>query len=446
MHVLHVLHFTSLHYIELRHAYRLFVFQGKFSDVSGRKKTLITSLIFTGLSYFLVGQSNSLALLALTRIPVGIFKQTQGLCKVSLADITPSIERPKVFGYFNSLASAGFIVGPLIGGHIGMRESGFTMVMTLQSIGFISMAAFAWLFLDVPDNSDISREEIIPKRKTSDRDEEINKDSTENGFKATHHFKSAVKEESKMDSGEKNGSHIDNSWKDDKSTVKRRNITRDNKELELKEETTSSKQQKDSPTRFHRLLIRIGKMLSIESLDSIVDLLLLRFILGFAMIIFRSNFTTMLEFRYQTTPKTNGYILSFNGMISGLSGTLVGYIMPLYNHNDAKAILHFSALITCALFCITFSPDLWVLVCLLMPLSFSTSICRVCVSNVTLKRCKQNEKGVILGVGNSMISFARMLSPLLAGVAQEYSVYGPGTLSIGICSIAVIIAGYVSNY
>lgn len=418
-------------------------FQGKFSDVSGRKKVLIISLIFTGLSYFLVGQSNSLVLLALTRIPVGIFKQTQGLCKVSLADITPTIERPKVFGYFNSLASAGFIVGPLIGGHIGMRESGFTVVMTLQCIGFLFMAAFAWMFLDVPDNSDFTREEVVPKRNNSDGYQEIsNANSMDNGVKSTKHNQFDM--ETKINGNEE---------MNDKLTVKKRKSNEDNKELELKAEmsekkTFDKKQQKDSFSheRFHRFLTKIGKMLSIESLDSIVDLLVLRFILGFAMIIFRSNFTTMLEFRYQTTPKTNGYIMSFNGMVSGLSGTLVGYIMPLYNHNDSKAVLHFSALITCALLCITFSPDLWVLICILMPLSCATSICRVCVSNLTLKRCKQNEKGVIFGVGNSMLSFARMLSPLLAGVAQEYSVYGPGTLSVGISSIGVVIAAYISNY
>ena len=41
---------------------------------------------------------------------------------------------------------------------------------------------------------------------------------------------------------------------------------------------------------------------------------------------------------------------------------------------------------------------------------------------------------MILGVGNSLLSFARMISPALGGVAQEASVYAPG-------SIGALIAG-----
>lgn len=342
----------------------------------------------------MVGQSQSLLFLALTRIPVGIFKQTQGLCKVSLADITPTIERPKVFGYFNSLASAGFIIGPLIGGHVGMMESGFTTVMSLQCVGFVSMAIFAWFYLDVPDNTpDITRQEVSLKQNPSDEN-------------ITNGVNSDIKH----------------------STIN--GEVKENQACSIKD----------------RFLTKLGKSLSIASLDSIVDLLVLRFILGFAMIIFRSNFTTMLEFRYNTSTKMNGYIMSFNGMVSGFSGTLVGYMAAFYNHNDSKAVLHFSMILTSVLLFITYSPDLWVLIALLTPLSLSTSVCRVCVSNLTLKRCKQNEKGVIFGVGNSMLSFARMLSPLIAGFALEYSVYGPGTISVGIACIGVIIASFVDNH
>ncbi|KAK3706877.1 hypothetical protein QZH41_018439 [Actinostola sp. cb2023] len=366
---------------------------GKFSDVAGRKKVLLIALVCTGMAYFLIGLSESLVVLAITRIPVGIFKQTQGLCKVSLADITPAIERPKVFGYFNSISSLGFVVGPLIGGHIGMTEYGFFKVMALQCVGFVSMAIFSWYYLDIPGTT--TRQEITLSRKSSDAD--------------TH----MIREENI--NGSKNDDNVKTIYKDSSS----------------------------NSSIFTKFLTKLETFLSISSLYSIVDLLLLRFVLGFAMIIFRSNFTTMLEFRYHTSPKTNGYIMSFNGMVSGLSGTAVGYVMARYNHNAARAVLHFSILITCALFFITFSPDLWVLVAFLAPLSFSTSVSRVCVSSLTLKRCKQDERGVILGVGNSMLSFARMLSPLLAGFAQEYSVYGPGMISVGIASIGVSIAAFV---
>lgn len=234
------------------------------------------------MSYFLVGQSNSLVFLAVSRIPVGIFKQTQGLCKVSLADVTPSIERPKVFGYFNSMASAGFIVGPLIGGHIGMRETGFTTVLTLQFIGFVFMATFAWFFLDIPDNSDITREEVSPKRKNSDADNscetfgESKKNSgVGNGFKVADEIENTQDRDSRTE--EIDSSKISNGLKDQsldaESTVRKRTGKDDDhkKDFELTEETKNSKindklkeRPPDSPSAFHKLLAKLGKMLALH--------------------------------------------------------------------------------------------------------------------------------------------------------------------------------------
>ena len=178
----------------------------------------------------------------------------------------------------------------------------------------------------------------------------------------------------------------------------------------------------------------VNSIFKISSMSSTLDLIVIRFVMGFSMLVFRSNLTSMLEFHFNTTPKTNGYIMSYNGLVGGFSGILVGQISKFYNHNDAKMLLHFSLILTASILGITFSPSILFVAIFIAPLAVSSAVSRVCITNLTFRRGREDEKGVILGIGNSLLSFARMISPALGGVAQEVSVYAPG-------SIGAVIAG-----
>lgn len=48
--------------------------QGSWSDVVGRRYSLLTCLLFSGLGYGLVGMSTSIALFVLARIPIGRYQ------------------------------------------------------------------------------------------------------------------------------------------------------------------------------------------------------------------------------------------------------------------------------------------------------------------------------------------------------------------------------------
>ena len=54
----------------------------------------------------------------ISRILAGTFKQTQELSRLAIVNSTPKSERTKTIGLFNAIGSAGFIIGPTIGGHI----------------------------------------------------------------------------------------------------------------------------------------------------------------------------------------------------------------------------------------------------------------------------------------------------------------------------------------
>ena len=47
------------------------------------------------------------------------------------------------------------------------------------------------------------------------------------------------------------------------------------------------------------------------------------------------------------------------------------------------------------------------------------------------------------GFGQSIASIARMITPLIAGITQEISVYGPGMMGTFSAGVGAVLAGYM---
>ena len=321
----------------------------------------------------------------------GIFKHSQSVAKTYLSDLSLSVDQPKVLGNFNAFSSLGFVIGPLIGGHLAMQSDGFAKVTFLTGCIFVVNFAFVWFFMasveQVKGHSSMRQEQVL-------FDDESEK--TTNG-KITEH--------------ENGGPEHD--------------------KLHIRQHKPSKASDTSSSN--------ITSIYKTSSMSSTLDLLVIRFVMGFSMLVFRSNLNSMLEFHFNTSPKTNGYIMSYNGLVGGFSGILVGQISKFYNHNDAKMLLHFSLILTASVLGITFSPSIFFVAVFIAPLAISSAVSRVCVTNLTFQRSRGDEKGMILGVGNSLLSFARMISPALGGVAQEVSVYAPGSIGALIAGTGVLV-------
>ena len=313
----------------------------------------------------------------------GIFKHSQSVSKTYLADVSLSVNHPRVLGNFNAFSNLGFVIGPLIGGHLAMHSNGFSKVATLTGTIFMINFFFVWFCVKPVD--------------------EIKRGS------------SSYTNASRQELSCKNGS-TDN--------------TKNKKVDHLKRKETD---QEDLGTS------KVTGIHKIASFSTIMDLLVLRFVMGFSMLVFRSNFMSMLEFHFNTSPKTNGYIMSYNGLVSGFSGLLIGSIADFYDHNDSKMLLHFSCILTASILGITFSPSIYFVAAFITPLAVSSAVSRVCLTNLTFGRSREDEKGVIFGVGNSLLSFARMISPALGGVAQEVSAYAPGCIGAMIAATGILI-------
>ncbi|XP_027477966.2 major facilitator superfamily domain-containing protein 9 isoform X2 [Zalophus californianus] len=100
---------------------------GCWSDVVGRRSSLLVCILFSALGYLILGASTNVFLFALARVPV-------------------EKERPLVIGQFNAASSVGFILGPMVGGYLTELDGGFYLTAFICFSVFILNAGLVWLF------------------------------------------------------------------------------------------------------------------------------------------------------------------------------------------------------------------------------------------------------------------------------------------------------------
>ena len=164
-------------------------------------------------------------------------------------------------------------------------------------------------------------------------------------------------------------------------------------------------------------------------LPDLWDLFLIKFLSGFSILLFRSNFTLVLKQKFDTSPRALGYMMSYNGMVATLFGFCVGRFTRLYS-STAKVFLHMLLLQGLTLVSLAAAPSLSFVYLALAPLSFVTATQRVVATDLTMKRGGKHGRGGLMGLSQSIMSLARMLSPFLAGVAQEVHIDGALMLAI----------------
>ena len=70
---------------------------------------------------------------------------------------------------------------------------------------------------------------------------------------------------------------------------------------------------------------------------------------------------------------------------------------------------------------------------------------RVAATSLTIQRCGEKNIGGIMGMSQSVMSLARMLSPFISGVIMEVSVSGTALFGSFASSVAVIIMIFCSQ-
>ncbi|XP_046849151.1 major facilitator superfamily domain-containing protein 9-like [Xenia sp. Carnegie-2017] len=359
---------------------------GKASDVWGRKSVLLLSFFGCFIGYLYMGLASTILMYALARLPTGLLKHSQSSAKAYLSDITSPEERSGVFGWFNAFGSFGFIISPIIGGTVAMHDNGYFKVSLLSCSVYVLAIIFVWFVFD--ENKIKLENSYVDKKvvEVLEGDEKVNM-----------------------------------------------NLNR-HKKFEMESDLVNDKQNDKEKSFFSRIV----NVVAVSSIVSVFDLLLIRIIMALGMLIYRSNFTAMLDYRYGVNAKTTGYIISYGSIAGAISGMSVGSIYS-YIQSDVKMMSIGGILMMSSLFGIAMSPSIYTVLICMIPLALSSAIMRVNSYNLMLKRVKPKEKGAVMGIADSLTSIARMLSPAIAGFAEEVSAIGPCWIATLCGFIGVVI-------
>ncbi|XP_009470869.1 PREDICTED: major facilitator superfamily domain-containing protein 9 [Nipponia nippon] len=359
-------------------------FVGCWSDIVGRRYSLLACILLSALGYFLLGTSTTVFLFAISRLPVGIFKHTLSISKALLSDLVSERDRPLVMGRFNAASSVGFILGPVVGGYLTELEDGFYQTSFICASIFLLNAGLVWM-LPWSEESTGNREH-----------QQRNKGRDSFSAKADRdlHLKSAT-----------NGAMASNSL-------------------------------------FRSPWIQVATVLKrIKGIacSDLWDIFLVRLLMSVAILLYYSNFSLALEERFGVKPLFAGYLMSYSSALGVLAGCLLGPITRLYQHNTYRLLLHSSTL-TCTLILLYASAlSIWMVILSSTFLAFSTTIGRTCIIDLELTIGGNEASGTLLGVGQSVTSVGRIVAPLLSGIAQEFSPCGPPSLGVGLALVAILI-------
>ena len=167
------------------------------------------------------------------------------------------------------------------------------------------------------------------------------------------------------------------------------------------------------------------------------DVIFVRFLMTFAVVMFRSNLTIFLQEHFEVDYKTLGWVISFNGIAAVAASATCGHISRLYS-SHTRQLIHAVIVLAVSILGATCAPNIVTVVIFLMPMSVATSTIRICSLSLMLSRVSEEEKGAVIGLSNSISSGSRMLSPGLVGVAQEFSNELAGYVSAGLAMTAAI--------
>lgn len=318
---------------------------------------------------------------------VGLFKHGLSICKAYLADVTDPPDVSAVLGIFTTSSNAGFIVGPLIGGYLSEWDPTLRSAFLVAGLLFLCIALLVQI--------------VVPETYSNQKVQSPSEPCEPVGSKRDPHGKLCVN----------HGTAVSAS---------------------------------DTGVRLRPLHMCLRVLQELNFLQGVhwrelVDLIIERFLLTLAMLVFRQNLPPFLKGHFYIDYLTMGKILSWNGFVATVTALLVQYISRWYGKAIDSLLQHASLLLSASLLTLTFSPSLSFAVIMLAPISLATSTLRIVQLDVTLQRGRADEKGAIVGLTSSIAAFSRTLAPALVGILREVNSDLPGYVASMISLFAFII-------
>ncbi|XP_041930223.1 major facilitator superfamily domain-containing protein 9 [Alosa sapidissima] len=394
---------------------------GSWSDVVGRRHSLLTCLLLSALGYALLGMSSSIFLFVLARIPVGLFKHSLSICRALLSDLVSETERPLVMGHFNAASSVGFILGPVVGGYLTEHEGGFYTSSFVCAAIFLLNTGLVWMlpWSEAPSHRTDTNANSSPSSSSRAYDgvkhSQHNCSDSNNHLCHPHHHHNNHDHHShpaSTASSSSTAAHHGRRWRWDEVSLLQ--------------------------PAWRQLSSMVARIRHVASSD-MWDVFLVRLLMAVAIMLYYSNFSLAMEERFQLKPKVTGYLISYSSMLGALAGCLVGPVTQLYGQDMSALLLHSTVLTGSLIFLYATAPSVWQVLLTSTFFAISTTIGRTCITDLELRRGAGGPRasGTLIGAGQSVTAVGRVLAPLLSGLAQELSPCGPPSLGVVLAMAAV---------
>jgi DHA1 family tetracycline resistance protein-like MFS transporter len=147
--------------------------------------------------------------------------------------------------------------------------------------------------------------------------------------------------------------------------------------------------------------------------------LLMFFIYNTAFFLFISNISLLAEAQFQATAEEVSFYMVWIGVIRvGIQTVLIARILRFFGEKRALVTGIVSMLIS--MVALAFSAEYLFVFIPLIFLAYGTGVSRPLLISKLTNSVTQKETGAILGVNNSLISVAQIITPIIGGLIIEY--------------------------
>lgn len=159
---------------------------------------------------------------------------------------------------------------------------------------------------------------------------------------------------------------------------------------------------------------------------------------SFAFALFQQNITLFNKLHLQLSARESGLVFAYIGILVALMQGLI--LRPLTNRFSDKQLLAVSVpLMAFSLALWSFSPNIFVLLFAIAPLSFAASTLITVVNSMLTKSVPLADVGGIMGVSGAVDNSTRFITAFAGGaLMQHFGTFAPGMIAAGIMALLFV--------
>ena len=201
-----------------------------------------------------------------------------------------------------------------------------------------------------------------------------------------------------------------------------------------------TREQRDHSAANKKVPCTIPALIQVLKTPHIGPLLSTRFFFAIAFSMFTSVFALYGLYKFNLNEQTTGYVLAYVGVLSVIvQGFLIGRLTARFK--EPILIFWAIAIMSISLIGWSLAPSIPFLLVILIPIAFSGGVFNTVINSSISKAVHPDEVGGMLGIGASLESATRVISPILGGILLQQ--FGAGAPGIFCAVVTAVLAIYL---